>query len=55
MTTKELIELLQRQPPDAEVWVSTYHCGCFQPADRVSLDGRGRVVVEESEGAAASA
>jgi hypothetical protein len=32
------------------VWVSTDHCGCFQPADKVRLDDRGMVVVEESGG-----
>jgi hypothetical protein len=48
MTVTELIELLKQQPPDAEVWVSTDHCGCFRPADVVRRDERGVVVVEES-------
>lgn len=52
MTVNELIKLLEQQPSEAEVYVANDCHGCFRPADRVRLDERGMVVVEESGEAA---
>lgn len=35
MTVAELIEQLQKMPPDHEVWVEDYCCGCSSLAEDV--------------------
>jgi len=49
MTVAELIELLKKEPQDADVWVATNCHGCFQPAEHVHRDDRGMIVIEDEE------
>ena len=48
MTVAELKELLENMPADAEVWIATECCGCFQEAESTRLDKRGMFVIDSA-------
>jgi hypothetical protein len=50
LTVAQLIEQLRQFDFNAEVWVATECHGCFKPANKVSRDNQGRIVIEDTIG-----